>query len=88
MSNYAFTPASTYGTTRGGGANSLAADATSSATGGVAAAESALTSGWNSVWWDNPLFWLVAAILVWMGYIFFGFNVGAKKLGKASVQVG
>jgi hypothetical protein len=87
MSSYAFTPASTYGTTRGGGANSLAADATSSATGSVASAESALTSGWNSVWWDNPLFWLIGAILVFMGYVMFGFNVGAKRVGKASVQV-
>ncbi len=88
MSNYAFTPASTYGTTRGGGATTLAAEAPMSATGAQAATEAALTSGWNSVWWDNPLFWLVALILVWLGYVMFSFSVGAKRIGSVSVKAG
>ncbi len=86
MSTYAFTPASTYGTTRGGGATTLAAEAPMSATGAQAQTEAALNSGWNSVGWHNPFFWLVALVLVWLGYIFFGFNVGVKGVGKVSVD--
>lgn len=84
MSAYPYTPSGTWGTTRGGGAQSLAADSPMP----IAGAEAALQSGWKSVWWDNPLFWLVLFILVFMGYVFFSFGAGAKRVGSVSVKVG
>lgn len=38
--------------------------------------------------WDNPLFWLLLAVLVWTGYIYGGFNLGVKKLTKGTFKVG
>lgn len=88
MSSYAYTPANTWGTTRGGGTFSPSADNPSSAQGAIASTDAALQSGWNSVWWDNPLFWLVLVILVFMGYVMFGFNVGVKRVGEVRVKAG
>ncbi len=91
MSSYAFTPANTWGTTRGGGATALPGPGTAdspSAVTGSASTEAALQSGWNSVLWDNPFFWLVLVILLFMGYVMFRFDIGVKRVGSISLKGG
>lgn len=36
----------------------------------------------------NPLFWLLIVLLIVIGYISGGFNVGVKKIGRLGIKVG
>ena len=38
--------------------------------------------------WNNPLFWLLALVLVWTGYLYGGFDIGVKKIGSTRVKLG
>lgn len=38
--------------------------------------------------WQNPMFWLLALLLVITGYVSGGFDIGVKKLGKIGLKVG
>jgi hypothetical protein len=37
---------------------------------------------------NNPLFWLLAAALIWTGYVYGGFDVGVKNLFGTKTRVG
>ncbi|MGH2612660.1 MAG: hypothetical protein ACRDFB_06370 [Rhabdochlamydiaceae bacterium] len=87
MSAMAYTPSSTYGTTRGsGGSYSNAAAPASGQTSGA----SGRTSGanWSATMGDNPLFWLLVLILILTGYIVFKFTAGGKVGKRIGGNVG
>jgi hypothetical protein len=38
--------------------------------------------------WGNPLFWLLLLVLIFTGWVYGGFNFGAKKIGGVKAQLG
>lgn len=37
---------------------------------------------------DNPLFWVLALVLIFTGYLYGAFDIGVKKIGNISVKGG
>lgn len=38
--------------------------------------------------WGNPLFWLLALVLVFTGWLYLGADFGIKRVGEARFKVG
>jgi hypothetical protein len=41
-----------------------------------------------SLHWNNPLFWLLVAVLLFVGYVGFLFDFSVKKIGNISLSGG
>jgi len=77
----------TYGVNRGASASGMvSSDNPLNASGGQIV--NSLNADWTGAGWSNPLFWLTIFILLFLGYLTFGWNFGVKRVADVNMAFG